>query len=268
MKQRDYFYCGTIAITIGFELPGYTYTEQQYDEYIDEIFVSPTGRPENGPIYIVKHGNITTEQVFLLEIQFTDSVPSGITGIHPATAEQDYRFSSYGTTFIHEQFHPSARRIPVRFEIFADTLPEGTEGFQVTLFSIASRAISDTRVEIFSTPEILINNVSVIIEDDDCEFQTYKPYVHHALYSLLITILVLMIGFANTSYTVSETVGMLQVDVQVFNLPDEQRLPATVDLVIQTVSGSAGKLKGTYKQYNKYYLKWHIYNILFYRGRK
>ena len=51
-----------------------------------------------------------------------------------------------------------------------------------------------------------------------------------------------MIGFANTSYTVSETVGMLQVDVQVFNLPDDQRLPATVNLVIQTVSGSASKV--------------------------
>lgn len=35
--------------------------------------------------------------------------------------------------------------------------------------------------------------------------------------------------------------GILQVDVQVFNLPDDQRLPATVNLVIQSVSGSASK---------------------------
>ena len=33
----------TLAIRIGFELPGYTYTEPPFDEIIDEFYVSPTG---------------------------------------------------------------------------------------------------------------------------------------------------------------------------------------------------------------------------------
>ena len=51
----------------------------------------------------------------------------------------------------------------------------------------------------------------------------------------------MIIGFVNISYTVGETAGMLQVDVQVFSPPDDQSLPATVNLVVQTVSESASK---------------------------
>ena len=52
------------------------------------------------------------------------------------------------------------------------------------------------------------------------------------------------IGFANTSYTVSESVGTFQVDVQVFNPRDDQPLPVEIYLVllvVQTVSGTASK---------------------------
>ena len=48
-----------------------------------------------------------------------------------------------------------------------------------------------------------------------------------------------IIGFTKTSYTVDEGIGNLEVDVRVFNVPDDQPLPASVDLVIQSVSGSA-----------------------------
>ena len=102
------------------------------------------------------------------------------TGIHPATAEQDYYFSS-STTSIHYLFPAARRRIPVNFELFSDTLPEGTEALQITLSSLASRPITDRRVEIFSTPDILIWKVPVIIEDDDCEFQTQAPYTMHCI---------------------------------------------------------------------------------------
>ena len=62
--------------------------------------------------------------------------------------------------------------------------------------------------------------------------------------------LAIVIGFANTSYTVNETIGMLEVTVQVFSPPDEQTLPATVNLVIQTVSGSASKYTKLVYNYN------------------
>ena len=186
MKQPNY--CNTdnniiIAIRIGFELHRYTYTEPQYDEYIDATYVSPMGRPESQPIFIVKHDNVTTEQMFLLEIQFTDSVPSGsmYTGIHPATAEQDYRFSSSTTSVYYQLFHALSQRITVDFELISDTLPEGTEALQITLSSLASQHSTDGRVDIFSIPKILIRKVPIIIEDDDCEFQTQAPYIMHCI---------------------------------------------------------------------------------------
>ena len=52
---------------------------------------------------------------------------------------------------------------------------------------------------------------------------------------------VIIIGFTNISYTVDEDIGTLQVDIRVLNVPDDQPLPASVDLVIQSVSGSASK---------------------------
>ena len=183
MKQPYYYYNTDTAITIGFELSRYTYTEPPFDEYIDEYnYVSPAGRPESRPIFIVKHDNVTTEQAFRLEIQCMDSVPSGsmYAGVHPATANQDYHFCPRGTTSIHYIFFASMQRIPVPFEFVSDTLPEGTEAFQITL-SVASRSFIDERVEILPTPEILIQKVAVVIEDDDCEFQTHAPHIMHCI---------------------------------------------------------------------------------------
>ena len=57
----------------------------------------------------------------------------------------------------------------------------------------------------------------------------------------LLSCLAIIIGFTNTSYTIDEGIGTLQVDVQVFSPPNDQLLTASVDLVIQTVSGSASK---------------------------
>ena len=49
---------------------------------------------------------------------------------------------------------------------------------------------------------------------------------------------------------------MLQVDVQVFTPPDDQFLPITVSLVVQTVSGSASKCT------ELVYLKMSVLNII------
>ena len=56
---------------------------------------------------------------------------------------------------------------------------------------------------------------------------------------IIFSRLAIIIGFTNTSYTVDEDIGTLQVDVRVLNVPDDQPLPASVDLVIQSMSGSA-----------------------------
>ena len=62
--------------------------------------------------------------------------------------------------------------------------------------------------------------------------------------TFFFTLLAIVIGFTDTSYTADEGVGALQVDIRVFNVPDDQPLPIFVDLVIETVSGSASKCTG------------------------
>ena len=57
----------------------------------------------------------------------------------------------------------------------------------------------------------------------------------------ILSCLAIIIGFTNTSYTVDEDIGTLQVDIRVLNPPDDQPLPASVDVAIQSVSGSASK---------------------------
>ena len=61
------------------------------------------------------------------------------------------------------------------------------------------------------------------------------------LFYIIHSRLAIIIGFTNTSYTVDEDIGTLQVDVRVLNVPGDQPLPASVDVVIQSVSGSASK---------------------------
>ena len=55
--------------------------------------------------------------------------------------------------------------------------------------------------------------------------------------------IIVIIGFTDTSYTVDESIGTLQVDLQVLNVSDNQPLLASesIDLYIQSISKSASK---------------------------
>ena len=165
-----YILC-TIAIRIGFLLPSYTYMEPQFDEFIDEFFVSPTGRPENGPIFLAKENNVISEQTFLVSFQVTDSAPSGT---QSATIDQDYRFAGEGQTSATEFFFPNQQRILFLFELRTDTFPEGTEAFQASVASEDTREFVDEngilRVETFPAslnPESLASDIFIMILDDD-----------------------------------------------------------------------------------------------------
>ena len=156
-----------IAIRIGFELPGYTYTEPQFDEFIDHTYVSPTGQPENGPIFLLKEDNVISEQTFLVSFQVTDSAPSGT---QSAAIDQDYRFAGTGQTSQTEFFFPSQQRIPFPFELRADTLPEGTEAFQASVSPEDTRDIGGGMVEQFPTslnPLTLRSDIFITILDND-----------------------------------------------------------------------------------------------------
>ena len=167
----------TVAIRIGFELPEYTYNEPIFEEGVDEFLRSPTGRPENGPIFLAKEGNVTSEQTILVSIQVTDSTPSG-TSIQPATIEQDYRITarlgSMIVTSVTESISSFEQRIPFRFTLFTDTLPEGNEAFQASVSSADTRVLPDGTVEVLPSalkPEILFSEILVTIIDDDRKFK-------------------------------------------------------------------------------------------------
>ena len=145
--------------------------EPQFDEFIDKFFVSPTGRPENGPIFLAKENNVTSEQTFLVSFQVTDSAPSRT---QSATIDQDYRFAGDDQTSQTEFFFPNQQRIPFLFELRTDTFPEGTEAFQASVSPEDTREFVDadgiTRVETFPTslnPEVLAPDIFIMILDDD-----------------------------------------------------------------------------------------------------
>ena len=131
--------------------------------------MSPTGLPENGPIYLIKEDNVISEQIFLVRIQVTDSAPSG-TNIQIATFGQDYRLGRIGQTSMTEIFPPFQQRIPFLFSLFTDTLPELDEAFQASVSPEDTRDIGGGMVEQFPTslnPLTLASEVFVTIIDDD-----------------------------------------------------------------------------------------------------
>jgi hypothetical protein len=133
--------------------------------------VSPTGRPENGPIFLVKENNVISEQTFLVSFQVTDSAPSGT---QSAAIDQDYRFTGDGQTSAIYLFFPSQQRIIFLFELRADDLPEGTEAFQVDVFTEETLQFRDENgvltVEQFPTslnPLTLSSEIFITILDND-----------------------------------------------------------------------------------------------------
>ena len=144
-----------------------------FEEIIDIFFESPSGLPVNGPIYLAKENNVTSEQTFLVVVQVSRSVPGQ--SIQPATLDIDYRVGGpgLGVTNVVLQFGPMSQRINFPFNLFPDDLAEGTEAF------LASSAPADTAqlpdgttvsVPTFLNPINLFAESFVVIEDDDREF--------------------------------------------------------------------------------------------------
>ena len=161
------------GIRIGFELPDYTYMEPMFDETIDTFFVPESRLSVNGPIYLAKENNVTSEQTFLVVVQISHSVPQG-QSIQPATLDVDYRVSAaqLGVTVV-LQFGPRVQRINFPFTLFPDTLPERTEAFLASLAPADFTHLPDGRtfpVPTFLNPISLFAESFVIIEDDDREF--------------------------------------------------------------------------------------------------
>ena len=179
-----------LAIRIGFELPGYTYTEPQFDTRVDEFFIPNPG--DSGPIYLAKENNVISEQTFLISVQVTDSAPSG-TNIQSATIDQDYLFAAVGRTSEIIVFNPFDQRILVSFDLLLDTLHEGNEAFQASAppeDTLETRGPNDTIIIVeFPTPlspQVLASEAFIIILDDDRKFYTHFVYSYTMYLSFLV----------------------------------------------------------------------------------
>lgn len=161
------------VIRIGFELPDYTYTEPQSEDpvAIDEFYVSPSGQPENGPIYLIKQDNVTSEQSFLLTYIFITLGPGPVHG-------QDFCFgescqeTENNSTLPEIFFDASQQRIPFRLTVLPDTLPEGVEQFLAFL-------------NLPATSGDFSYTTTVTILDNDRMFRAHCIFYHHVVMLLL-----------------------------------------------------------------------------------
>ena len=129
--------------------------------------MSPTGRPENGPIYLVKGDNITSEQTFLFTIEF-QLLPNSIIG-------EDLIIGEFGQASVDSvvivRFDVSQQRVPFQFTLLPDTIPEGLEVFLLSI-----------RPEIFPTTFILNPSTTInIFDDNDSKFCTHQIDFYHFL---------------------------------------------------------------------------------------
>ena len=128
--------------------------------------------PVNGPIYLVKENNVSSEQTFQVVVQVTSSVPPG-RGIQLATLDADYRLSVAGKSYVVLSFGPREQRINFSITLFTDTLPEGMEGFLVRSAPGHPGQLPDGTtlpVSVYLNPIALSAESFVLIEDDDREF--------------------------------------------------------------------------------------------------
>jgi hypothetical protein len=118
---------------------------------------------------LIKEGNVTSEQTFLVSIDVTDTAPSGI---QSATFGQDYSVP----TRIHSIFFNSfEQRVPFAFTLLADAIAEGTEAFQARVSPEGTRDIGDGTVEQFPTslnPISLAREIFITIDGaPECKLQ-------------------------------------------------------------------------------------------------
>lgn len=127
-------------------------TEPQLDEVIQ--------------IFIAKENDVRSEQTFLISIQVFDSVPPN-SGFAPAEFGADYSLRQL--TLL--TFDPDMQRFPLNISVFADSIPERTEAFQ-----ISSEPQGDPAYSAPSSP--LFQETYIIIEDDDSKLRDLELCEH------------------------------------------------------------------------------------------
>ena len=136
--------------------------EPFFDVVIDNFFEAESGLAVNGPVYLTKENGVSSEQIFVVVIHVSASVPSGL-DIQPATLDDDYSLGGTTSTVVH--FFPTEQRITIRFTLSPDNVREGTEAF------LAGSAPEDGEgLPRYLNPIALFAETLIVIEDDDCRF--------------------------------------------------------------------------------------------------
>ena len=106
-------------------------------------------------IYVAKENNVSSEQTFMISFQQRDSVPQD-SGFAMAEDREDYR--GILQEFLRD-FSPRNQCISLHFQLLADSVPEATEAFQISLSPQGS--------PIFDSANVLFTQTFVVIDDDD-----------------------------------------------------------------------------------------------------
>ena len=120
-----------LALQIGFRLPQYDYFE-------------PNEQTQFENVTLIREDNRQTEQTFAVSISLSDSGA----GVRPATFQSSlanqltgfdyFLYGAPGITSITINFSPTNSGIIIPFTLLPDELPEGTEGFRLSIASLGN----------------------------------------------------------------------------------------------------------------------------------
>ena len=106
-------------------------------------------------IYLAKENNVSSEQIFILSFQRTDSVPLGSDF---AIAQEGMDYIGIGQEFT-QPFGPNDQCLCLTVTLLTDRNPEPTEAFQINT--------SPQSLPTFNSPNVLFSRTFVMIEDND-----------------------------------------------------------------------------------------------------
>ena len=207
-----------VAIRIGFALPEYSFDEPELETIVTDIV-------------LLREGGRLSEQTFQVAISV-----GGTINRRPATLEfEDEQRADYRLTapaeFIALDFPPGRQNITLAVILFRDNLHEGQEAFRAT-------TTPSPNFPNFRPPSMggAFQSTDVLINDDDRKLACKIVLLYVGVLSVAA-----VVGFVQSNYTVREDIFFVDVYIRVFNPPPDEDLIFGIDMIIQPMTGTAGK---------------------------
>ena len=160
------------VIRIGYELALYTFEEPDFETYISQV-------------RLIREDNRQSEQTFSMAISITDPTTGNI---HAATLDSatdpnqtyDFRGTQPGQRFFTLRFFPQAPFVSINFFFNADSLPEGLEGFSLSVIPSEERTAQNVEFPNFRSPlRSAFQTTEIRLIDHDCKLTTHT-YTHNS----------------------------------------------------------------------------------------